>query len=88
MSISTPSRDIKLVAVGNSQGVRLPRDLLRKYGISGALILEERSDGILLRGTLGPKASLEQTFSEMAAAKEDWSEWSSVSNDGLDALKW
>lgn len=88
MSVSTLTRDIKLVAVGNSRGVRLPRELLRKYGISDVLVLEERSEGILLRGTAGAKMSLDQTFAEMAVAQEDWSDWDGVASDGLAALKW
>ena len=88
MPVTATTRDIKLVAVGNSRGVRLPRELLRKYGISDVLVLEERSEGILLRGTAGAKMSLDQTFAEMARAQEDWSDWDSVATDGLAVLKW
>ena len=88
MPVAALARDIKLVAVGNSRGVRLPRELLRKYGISDALVLEERSEGILLRGTSGAKVSLNQTFAEMAAAQEDWSDWDGAAGDGMAALKW
>ncbi len=88
MSTISSARDIKLVAVGNSRGVRLPRELLRKYGISDVLVLEERSEGILLRGTSGAKLTLDQTFAEMAQAKEDWSDWDGAANDGLGTLKW
>ncbi len=88
MQVSTNIRDIKLVAVGNSRGVRLPRDLLRKYGISDALVLEELPEGILLRSTARPQLSLDQTFAEMAAAKEDWRDCEGVEADGLDRLKW
>jgi antitoxin MazE len=88
MPVTALARDIKLVAVGNSRGVRLPRELLRKYGISDALVLEERSEGILLRGTSGAKVSLDQTFGEMAAAQENWSDLDGVAADGLATLKW
>lgn len=88
MQLSSNTRDIKLVAVGNSRGVRLPRDLLRKYGISETLVLEELPEGILLRGTVSPKMSLDQTFAEMAAAQENWSDCEGAVADGLDHLKW
>lgn len=88
MPVTAPARDIKLVAVGNSRGVRLPRELLRKYGISDVLVLEERSEGILLRGSSSAKKSLDQTFAEMAAAQEDWSDLDGVAADGLATLKW
>lgn len=88
MQSSVSTRDIKLVAVGNSRGIRLPRDLLHKYGISDALVLEELPEGILLRSVLSPKLSLDQTFAEMAAAQENWSDCEGVVADGLDHLKW
>jgi len=88
MQVSKSTRDIKLVAVGNSRGVRLPRDLLRKYGISDVLVLEELPEGILLRGTAGPKMSLDQTFTQMALAQEDWRDCDGTLADGLDSLKW
>ncbi|MBE0473844.1 AbrB/MazE/SpoVT family DNA-binding domain-containing protein [Rhodoferax sp.] len=88
MLVTANTRDIKLVAVGNSRGVRLPRELLRKYGISDALVLEELPQGILLRGTPGAKLSLDQTFADMAAAQENWSDWDGVADDGLATLKW
>jgi antitoxin MazE len=88
MPTTTSTRDIKLIAVGNSRGVRLPRELLRKYGISDVLILEERAEGILLRGTSEAKKSLDQTFAEMAAAQEEWKDWDGTVADGIADLKW
>ncbi len=88
MQSSTLTRDIKLVAIGNSRGIRLPRDLLRKYGISEALVLAELPEGILLRGVDSPKLSLDQTFAEMAVAQENWSDCEGAVADGLDHLKW
>lgn len=88
MSISTVVQDVKLVAIGNSRGVRLPRELLRKYGIGSTLVLEERPDGILLRSSTNARLSLDQTFAEMAVANEDWSGLEIASADGLASLKW
>ncbi len=88
MPTTASTRDIKLISVGNSRGVRLPRELLRKYGISDVLVLEERTEGILLRGATQAKMSLDQTFSEMAVAQEEWKVWDDTAADGLDALKW
>ena len=88
MHSEAPVREIKLVPVGNSRGVRLPRELLRKYSIADTLVVEERSDGILLRGNRQDKVSLEQTFAEMAAAQEDWSDMDGAQSDGLNTLPW
>ncbi len=88
MQTNSPVREIKLVAVGNSRGLRLPRELLRKYSIADTLVVEERPDGILLRGTRQDKVSLDQTFAEMATAQEDWSDLASTQGDGLSHLPW
>ena len=77
MTTSTLVRHLKIIAIGNSQGVRLPQALLRRYGMAEQVILQELPDGLMLRGTGSGKASLRQTFSEMAreqaAGVEDWS---------------
>ena len=82
------SVNLKLVPIGNSLGVRLSRPLLSKYGMEGVVIAEQRPEGILLRGANPSKATLEQTFTEMAAAQEQWDDFDAVSNDGLDKLAW
>ena len=88
MHSENPIREIKLVPVGNSRGLRLPRELLRKYSIADTLLVEERPDGILLRGNRLDKVSLEQTFTEMAAVQEDWSDMDVARSDGLNSLPW
>ena len=80
--------NLKLIPIGNSLGVRLSRPLLHKYGIEHSIVAEQRADGILLRGSNSGKATLEQTFIEMATALEDWSDLDASAADGLDKLVW
>lgn len=77
-------RDIKLVPVGNSQGIRIPKALLQKYGLSGSLVLEETDRGILLRKKQEDKLSWEDTFKEMAEEGEEWTDFDAVLLDGLE----
>ena len=84
MSRAADTREVKLLAIGNSQGIRLPKVLLRKYGWSGSLILEEREDGVVLHGLKGSKQSWEDTYRAMARDDEDWSDLDSTVTDGLD----
>ncbi len=66
--------ELKIARIGNSRGVRLPAAALRKYGIGNAVVMEERSDGILLRSP-GPaieKLSWDETARAMAAEAEEW----------------
>jgi antitoxin component of MazEF toxin-antitoxin module len=77
---------LKVARIGNSRGVRLPAASLRRYRIGESVLMEERSDGILLRpiGPAIPKLSWEETAKEMAASHEDWSAWEGAAADGLE----
>jgi antitoxin component of MazEF toxin-antitoxin module len=82
--------ELKVTRIGNSRGVRLPAASLQRYRIGTAVIMEERSDGILLRAT-GPaveKLSWEDTARAMATSEEDWLAWDAVQADGLSAVPW
>ena len=81
---------LKIARIGNSRGVRLPAASLRRYRIGETVLMEERSEGILLRPT-GPvveKLSWEDTAREMATSREDWSAWDTAAADGLHDLPW
>ncbi len=84
MSKAGVTRDIKLVDIGNSRGIRLPRALLQKYGWSESLVLEETESGVLLRGQEEIKLSWTETYRSMAAEPEDWSDLEATVADGMD----
>ena len=76
---------LKVSRIGNSRGIRLPAEMLRKYHITDTVIAEEMSDEIVLRaGRAKPqKLSWVETARAMAHTKENWSEWDAVEGDGL-----
>ena len=74
----------KLVAIGNSKGIRIPKVLREKYGWGESIVLEETEDGILLRRDTSRKLSWKGTYEAMAAANEDWSDLDIAVADGLD----
>jgi len=78
------SRDIKIVHIGNSLGVRLPKNLLQKYGFTHSLILEETSQGLLLRKKQDDKLSWVDTYKAIADEGEDWKEYDQILLDGLE----
>lgn len=82
-------RELKVTRIGNSRGIRIPAATLERYQVGERLVMEERSDGILLRPPCeaAPKLSWLETAREMAAA-EDWREWDDTVADGLDTLPW
>lgn len=78
------SRDIKIVHIGNSLGIRLPKTLLQKYGFTHSLVLEETPRGLLLRNKQDDKLSWADTYKAMANEGEDWSDYDQALLDGLD----
>jgi mRNA interferase MazF len=84
------TKELKVARIGNSRGVRLPASSLKRYGIGPVIIMEERTEGILLRpgGPAVEKLTWEDTAREMGAAGEDWSVWDTVNADGLEAIPW
>ena len=78
------TRDIKLVAIGNSKGVRIPKVLLQKYGFDDSLLLEETESGLLLKKKNDSKISWEETYKAMATEQEDWSDFDITLLDGLE----
>ena len=81
--------ELKVVRIGNSRGVRLPKAVLDRYQIKDALVLEAREDGLLLRGSKDKRMTWEETYREMAREKEDWSDFDATVADGIDPKeKW
>ena len=80
----TVKRDVKLVPVGNSKGIRLPKVLLQKYGWSDSLVLEELEEGVFLYRQETAKLSWQETYRAMVAEREDWSDFDVTVADGVD----
>ncbi|MGH7948548.1 MAG: AbrB/MazE/SpoVT family DNA-binding domain-containing protein [Candidatus Binataceae bacterium] len=76
--------ELKVVQIGNSRGVRLPKAVLDRYEIKEALVLEAREDGLLLRGKKDKRLTWEETYRETAREKEDWSDLEAAVADGIE----
>ena len=83
MARNARRRELKIVRIGNSRGVRLPRSIIEKYALRETLVLEERDEGLLLRSGTDKRLSWEDTFKEMAREQEDWSAFDGTLLDGL-----
>ena len=84
MNQSSDVREVKLIPIGNSKGLRLPKALLDKYGWSDRLVLEELEESVVLRGKETHNLSWEETSRAMAAESEDWSDFDIAIADGVD----
>ena len=78
------ARDIKLISISNSKGIRIPKILLQKYCFGDSLLLEETEQGLLLRKKNDQKISWEETYKAMAAEQEDWRDLDIALLDGLE----
>lgn len=78
------SRDVKLVPIGNSKGIRIPKALIQKYGLKNSLLIEETDKGLLLRNKEESRLSWEDTYKSMANEKENWDDFNTTLLDGLE----
>ncbi len=74
--------EAKLIKIGNSQGIRLPKRIISKYGLGNLVLLEETEDGILIHTAKSGKLSWEDTYKAMATAEEDeWTDWEQLDGE-------
>lgn len=69
------SSAVKLITIGNSKGVRIPKALILKYGLKEEIIMEEREEGLLIHAQGGNRMSWQETYQATADEREDWSDW-------------
>lgn len=77
--------EMKLINIGNSKGIRIPKRLIEKYHLGEKLSIEEVQGGILIKADIPPeKYTWEQTYKEMAKENEDWTDFDSLAADGIE----
>lgn len=61
----------KLVKIGNSQGVRIPRALLNESGLNGEVELVVDGNAIVVRPACKPREGWGEAFAKMAKRGDD-----------------
>ncbi len=61
----------RLVAIGNSRGVRIPKALLEQTGLQGDVELEVRGSQIVIRAARRPRTGWAESFRRMASSGDD-----------------
>lgn len=61
----------KIIPIGNSQGIRLPKLLLEQSGLGGEVDLELDRDRIIIQSAARPRQGWDQAFRAMAERGED-----------------
>ena len=62
---------IKLVRIGNSQGIRIPKPLLEQTGLSGEVEIGVEHDALVIRPAKKSRANWAAAFQKMADRCED-----------------
>jgi len=61
----------RVVKIGNSQGIRIPKPLLEQTGIMGDVELEVDKNQIIIRPVLNPRTGWNEAFIAMAEKNDD-----------------
>ncbi len=62
---------IKLIRIGNSKGIRIPKPVLEQTGISDEVEMDVFDQHITIRAAAKTRAHWEQAFQEMAQQGDD-----------------
>jgi len=79
--------ELTVTRIGNSKGIRLPAEVLRRYRVQNILLMEQRPDEIALRPKRARRTKLSwaETYRQMAQANEDWTDWEAPA-EGLSSV--
>ena len=74
----------RIVRIGNSQGIRIPKLVLEQTGIEGEVELELRDKQILIRQTSRPRHNWGAAFKDMVEQGDD----ELLDDDGISLVVW
>lgn len=61
----------KVIAIGTSKGIRIPKYLLQKYGIEDLVEMEDTGEGIIIHPVRKTRAGWEEAFKKIAGTQQD-----------------
>ncbi|HEY9779966.1 MAG TPA: AbrB/MazE/SpoVT family DNA-binding domain-containing protein [Leptolyngbyaceae cyanobacterium] len=61
----------RIVKVGNSQGIRIPKPLLEQSGIDKEVEIEVHEDRLIIRAARRSRVGWDEAFAAMAELKDD-----------------
>lgn len=62
---------IKLVRIGNSQGIRIPKPVIEEIGLSGEVEMILKDNQIILRSAKQTRKGWDSAFERMAEEQDD-----------------
>ncbi|HTU89706.1 MAG TPA: AbrB/MazE/SpoVT family DNA-binding domain-containing protein [Gemmataceae bacterium] len=61
----------RIVRIGNSQGIRIPKPLLEQTGLRGDVEIGVENEALVIRPARKPRQGWEEAFQEMAQRGDD-----------------
>ena len=61
----------KIIKIGNSQGVRIPKPIIEESGLKGEIELLLRDNEIILKAVEEPRVEWDSSFKKMANENDD-----------------
>lgn len=61
----------RIVPIGNSRGIRIPKPLLEQTGLSGEVEISAEGDALVVRPVKKPRAGWAAAFQQMARRGDD-----------------
>ncbi len=82
----------RIVKIGNSRGLRLPKAVLAQTGLQDEVEIEVRGNTLVIRAATHPRDGWDEAFREMAALGEeqraDDEPWNTVADHSFDEEEW
>ncbi|MEX2119409.1 MAG: AbrB/MazE/SpoVT family DNA-binding domain-containing protein [Pirellulales bacterium] len=80
----------RIVRIGNSQGIRIPKPLIEQTGLSGEVEINVQDDSLVISKAKKPRAGWAAAFQEMAKQGDDalLDDESPLSNWDEDEWQW
>ena len=86
--ITEPIMRAKIIRIGNSRGIRLPKPILEASGITDEVDLKvEEGRVILMRPQKHPREGWAESIAAIGPDEEDWSDWQKFPNE-FDDTEW
>ena len=72
----------KLIRIGNSQGVRLPKAVVEQAGLTDKLDIKVSGDAVIIRSTKRPRENWDSAAAACHQSSEDrLRDWDAAAND-------
>ncbi len=62
---------VDIIRIGNSQGLRIPKPILKQVGFSREVELEVKEDHLIIRRAHAPRVGWHERFAKMNASDKD-----------------